>query len=258
MKATLILILLRHGQSEWNQKNLFTGWHDCGLTETGAEEAVQAGQLLASANLVPKIIHTSVLKRAVQTMDLAVEKLENSKNIPIKKSWRLNERHYGDLTGKDKRKAVKEFGEEQVHLWRRSYDIRPPDITPENPYAEGIQKDSRYADLGPNELPLGECLKDVTNRFLPYWEQTIGPDLIKHKTLLMVAHGNSLRALVKNLDQISDYDISELNIPTGIPLIYELNEKLKPIENKPIISRYIGDPEAVAQAAAQVKQQTAR
>lgn len=222
---THTLILLRHGESEWNAKNLFTGWVDVRLSQLGESEASKAGLLLAERGLLPDVLHTSLLRRAIHTSQLALDTCDRHW-IPVRRSWRLNERHYGALQGKDKRETLDKYGEEQFKLWRRSYDVPPPPIDDSDPYSQS--GDPRYADLG-DELPRTECLKDVVVRMLPYWSNAIVPDLQAGKVVLVTAHGNSLRALVKHLDGISDGDISELNIPTGIPLLYELDEKFSPI-----------------------------
>ena len=218
------LILLRHGESEWNAKNLFTGWVDVRLSTKGEAEAVRGGELLKEHNLLPDVVHTSLLRRAIQTANLALDKCERHW-IPVKRTWRLNERHYGALQGKDKAQTLAQYGEEQFKLWRRSFDVPPPAIDDADPFSQS--QDPRYADLG-NEMPKSECLKDVATRMLPYWEGSIVPDLQGGATVLVAAHGNSLRALVKHLDGISDSEIAELNIPTGIPLHYVLDENLKP------------------------------
>ena len=222
---TYTLILLRHGQSEWNEKNLFTGWYDVTLTEQGRAEATRGGKLLTEAGLAPAVLHTSLLKRAIITANLALESADLSW-IPVKRSWRLNERHYGALQGKDKAATLAEYGEEQFMEWRRSYDTPPPALADDSEFSQ--INDPRYANLG-DDAPRTECLKDVLVRMLPYWEDEIKPDLAAHKTVLVTAHGNSLRALVKHLDGISDEDIASLNIPTGIPLVYELNEDFTPV-----------------------------
>jgi len=222
---TYTLILLRHGESEWNAKNLFTGWVDVRLSEAGEREAGKAGILLNERKLLPDVLHTSLLRRAIHTSQLALDSCERHW-IPVRRSWRLNERHYGALQGKDKRQTLEQYGEEQFKLWRRSYDVPPPPIDDSDPYSQS--KDPRYAELG-DSIPRTECLKDVVARMLPYWSESIVPDLRTGKVILVTAHGNSLRALVKHLDGISDADISELNIPTGIPLLYKLNENLSPI-----------------------------
>ncbi|HZD21984.1 MAG TPA: 2,3-diphosphoglycerate-dependent phosphoglycerate mutase [Acidimicrobiia bacterium] len=235
------LILLRHGESEWNLANLFTGWTDVGLTEQGEAEAREAGRLMAEAGLKPDVMFTSVLKRATDTADLALEAAGWS-DIPTRRSWRLNERHYGDLQGLNKKETTQKFGADQVLAWRRSYDIRPPALAPDDP--RHPMQDELYADVHPYDLPATECLADVVDRMLPYWFSDIVPELEAGKTVLIVAHGNSLRALVKRLDDVSEEDIVGLNIPTGIPLVYELDDEMKPIS-----SGYLGDEEA-AQAAA--------
>ncbi len=222
---THTLILLRHGESEWNAKNLFTGWVDVRLSALGESEASKAGVLLTERGFLPDVVHTSLLRRAIHTSQLALDTCDRHW-IPVRRSWRLNERHYGALQGKDKRETLEEYGEEQFKLWRRSYDVPPPPIDDADPYSQS--RDIRYADLG-DEMPRTECLKDVVKRMMPYWSESIVPDLQSGKVVLVTAHGNSLRALVKHLDGISDADISELNIPTGIPLLYELNEQMMPI-----------------------------
>jgi 2,3-bisphosphoglycerate-dependent phosphoglycerate mutase len=221
---TFTLVLLRHGESDWNAKNLFTGWVDVALSDKGRQEAVHGGELLASSGLLPDVVHTSLLRRAISTAALALDTADRHW-IPVRRSWRLNERHYGALQGKDKKATLAEFGEEQFMTWRRSFDVPPPPIEPGSEFSQ--DGDPRYADLG-DELPATECLKDVIARFVPYWEQAIVPDLQAGKTVLVAAHGNSLRALVKHLDGISDDDIVGLNIPTGQPLAYRLDENLKP------------------------------
>lgn len=235
------LILLRHGQSDWNLENLFTGWTDVGLTPQGIMEARTAGRLMAEAGLVPDVLFTSVLSRATETADLAVREAGWGE-LPTRRSWRLNERHYGDLQGLDKKETAAKFGPDQVMAWRRSYDTPPPPLEPDDP--RHPSHDDRYADVDPEDLPATECLADVVARMLPYWFDEIVPVLREGKTPLIVAHGNSLRALVKHLDDIGDDQIVDLNIPTGIPLVYELDGNLRPIS-----SQYLGDPEA-AQAAA--------
>ena len=241
------LILLRHGESEWNAKNLFTGWVDVQLSETGEKEAKRGGELLKEHNLLPDIVHTSLLQRAIYTSELALGKAER-KWIPVKRSWRLNERHYGALQGKDKKETLEKYGAEQFQLWRRSYDVPPPPIDDNDKYSQS--NDPRYADIDGN-VPKTECLKDVVIRLLPYWEQAIVPDLKSGKTVLITAHGNSLRALVKHLDGISDSDIAELNIPTGIPLVYKLDENFVPLEKG---GTYL-DPDAAKAAITAVANQ---
>jgi 2,3-bisphosphoglycerate-dependent phosphoglycerate mutase len=230
------LILLRHGESEWNAKNLFTGWVDVALSDKGRAEATRGGQLLKEANLLPDVLHTSLLTRAINTADIALASA-GVVGIPIKRSWRLNERHYGALQGKDKAATLKEYGAEQFQLWRRSFDVPPPPIADDDQYSQ--KNDPKYANLdGP--LPKTECLKDVVARVIPYLNDEIKSDLVSGKVVLITAHGNSIRAIVKYLDDISDTDIAGVNIPTGIPLLYELNESFKPITKG---GRYL-DPEA--------------
>jgi 2,3-bisphosphoglycerate-dependent phosphoglycerate mutase len=241
------LILLRHGQSDWNEKNLFTGWVDVDLTETGRAEAARGGELLLEAGILPDVVYTSRLKRAITTANLALEKADRSW-IDVKRNWRLNERHYGALQGKDKAQTLAEFGEDQFMLWRRSYDTPPPALDDSSEFSQA--NDPRYADLG-DEMPRTECLKDVLERLLPYWLSDISADLKAGRTVLVAAHGNSLRAVVKHLDGISDADISALNIPTGIPLVYELDENLVPIKPG---GTYL-DAEAAAASIEAVKNQ---
>ena len=240
------LILLRHGESEWNALNLFTGWVDVSLSEKGKQEAARAGQLLKQANLLPTQLHTSLLRRAIATAQIALD-LADRHWIPVSRSWRLNERHYGALQGKDKKQTLDAYGEEQFMLWRRSFDVPPPPIDPTDKYSQA--NDPRYANIP--DLPLTECLKDVIARMLPYWEEAVIPQLKAGELVLITAHGNSLRALVKELDGISDSDIAELNIPTGIPLLYELDANFKPINPG---GTYL-DPAAAAAAAAKVANQ---
>ncbi|MFE2294221.1 phosphoglyceromutase [Streptomyces sp. NPDC059452] len=242
------LILLRHGESEWNAKNLFTGWVDVNLTEKGEKEAVRGGELLKDAGLLPDVLHTSLQRRAIRTAQLALESAERLW-IPVRRSWRLNERHYGALQGKDKAQTLAEFGEEQFMLWRRSYDTPPPPLARDDEYSQF--DDPRYADLPPELRPDTECLKDVVVRMLPHWFDSIVPDLLTGRTVLVAAHGNSLRGLVKHLDGISDEDISGLNIPTGIPLSYELDADFKPLKPG---GTYL-DPDAAKAAIEAVKNQ---
>ncbi len=244
----MTLVLLRHGQSDWNAENLFTGWWDADLSPLGEDEARRAGELLAAARLLPDVAHTSLQARAIRTTTLALEACGRSW-VPVRRSWRLNERHYGALTGKDKKQTVAEFGRDQVHVWRRSYDVPPPPMEPGSEF--DVATDPRYADLPPEVLPRSECLKDVLERALPYWADGIVPDLRAGKVVLVGAHGNSLRALVKHLDGIADADIAELNIPTGNPLVYELGDDLRPARPR----RYL-DPEAAAAGEEAVKAQT--
>ncbi|HWA65332.1 MAG TPA: phosphoglyceromutase [Mycobacteriales bacterium] len=220
------LVLLRHGESEWNSKNLFTGWVDVGLTDKGFAEAVRAGELLAEHGLLPDVLHTSVLKRAIVTAGNALVACDRQW-IPVRRSWRLNERHYGALQGKDKAQVRAEFGDDQFMVWRRSFDTPPPPLPDDDEFSQ--VGDPRYASLPPEIVPRTECLADVIARMLPYWYDAIVPDLRTGKTVLVVAHGNSLRAMVKHLDGISDKAIVELNIPTGIPLAYELDDQLRPL-----------------------------
>ena len=219
------LILLRHGESEWNAKNLFTGWVDVALSDKGRAEATRGGQLLKEANLLPDVLHTSLLTRAINTADIALASA-GVVGIPVKRSWRLNERHYGALQGKDKAATLKEYGAEQFQLWRRSFDVPPPPIADDDQYSQ--KNDPKYANLG-EPLPKTECLNDVVARVIPYLTNEINNDLVSGKVVLITAHGNSIRAIVKYLDNISDTDIAGVNIPTGIPLLYELNESFKPI-----------------------------
>ena len=245
---TATLILLRHGESEWNSKNLFAGWVDVNLNEKGIGEAKRGGDLLKSEGLLPDVVHTSVLRRTIQTANLALDGCDRHW-IPVRRHWRLNERHYGDLQGKDKAQTLAEYGEEQFMLWRRSYDTPPPPLSPDNTYTQ--VDDPRYAFLPSEARPLTECLKDVVIRMLPYWYDSIVPDLRAGNVTLVAAHGNSLRALVKHLDGISDEDIAGLNIPTGIPLLYELDDDLRPTTPG---GRYL-DPDAAAAAIEAVKNQ---
>jgi 2,3-bisphosphoglycerate-dependent phosphoglycerate mutase len=240
------LVLLRHGRSDWNDRNLFTGWVDADLSERGIEEARRSGELMHDAGIRPDVVHTSVLVRAIRTAWIALDTMGMTW-LPVQRSWRLNERHYGDLQGKDKKETADEFGAEQVKIWRRSYDIRPPDITPGSEF--DVSDDPRYRELPPHVVPRAECLKDTLERTLPYWEDAIVPDLRAGRVVLVAAHGNSLRALIKHLDGISDEDITELNIPTGNPLVYELDDSLNPVS-----SAYL-DPDAAAAGAAEVAAQ---
>ena len=244
---TYTLVLLRHGESVWNAKNLFTGWVDVDLSDKGRAEAVSGGEQLVAEGLLPDVVHTSVLRRAITTANLALDAADRHW-IPVRRHWRLNERHYGDLQGKDKKQTMEQFGEEQFMLWRRSYDVPPPPISADNQNSQA--GDTRYAGLG-SDMPETECLKDVVARMLPYWESDIKPDLRDGMMVLVAAHGNSLRALVKHLDEISDDDIAGLNIPTGMPLVYELDDAFQPVTRG---GRYL-DPEAAAAAAAAVANQ---
>jgi len=241
------LILLRHGNSVWNQENLFTGWVDVDLSDLGRQEAKRAGELLAESGLKPDLLYTSRLKRAINTANIALDAAERSW-IDVKRDWRLNERHYGALQGKDKAQTLAEYGPEQFQIWRRSFDVPPPPIDDNDQYSQA--HDERYAGLGA-ALPKTECLKDVLIRMMPLWENEISKDLIAGKTVLVTAHGNSLRALVKHLDAVSDDEIAELNIPTGIPLVYKLDANFKPLVPG---GEYL-DPEAAAAGAAAVANQ---
>lgn len=242
---TYKLVLLRHGQSEWNEKNLFTGWVDVNLTDKGRAEAQRGGELLKERGILPNIVHTSLQRRAINTANIALDAADRLW-IPVKRTWRLNERHYGALQGKNKSEIREEYGDEKFMTWRRSYDVPPPPLDDNDPYSQA--NDPRYADV--ENAPRTECLKDVLGRMLPYWESDIKPDLAEGKTVLVAAHGNSLRSLVKHLENISDEDIAGLNIPTGIPLYYELDENFKPV--KP--GEYL-DPEAAKDAIAAVANQ---
>lgn len=241
------LVLVRHGQSEWNEKNLFTGWVDVRLSEIGQKEAKRAGELIKEANIDVDVLYTSKLSRAIQTANLALDAADQL-YVPVKRSWRLNERHYGALQGKDKAQTLEEYGAEQFQTWRRSFDIPPPPIEDDSKFSQ--TGDVRYRDIDPAVVPKTESLKLVIDRLLPYYQDEIAGDLLLGKTVLIAAHGNSLRALVKHLDNISDEDIAGLNIPTGIPLVYELDDALKP--TKPA---YYLDPEAAAAGAAAVANQ---
>jgi 2,3-bisphosphoglycerate-dependent phosphoglycerate mutase len=246
MSEPYTLVLLRHGNSDWNQKNLFTGWVDVRLSDQGVAEAKRAGDLLLEAGIEADVLYTSVLTRAIQTANLALE-VADRLWIPVKRSWRLNERHYGALQGKDKAQTLAEYGQEQFMTWRRSFDVPPPPIDSDDEYSQA--NDPRYVGID-GDIPATECLKDVIDRMLPYWESDITVDLAAGRTVLVTAHGNSLRALVKHLDGISDDEISELNIPTGIPLVYKLDADFRPIEP----GQYL-DPEAAAAGAAAVAAQ---
>ncbi len=239
--------MLRHGESTWNLENLFTGWTDVPLSERGAGEAVAAGRLMREAGLRPAVVHESVLLRAIRTTQLALGEMEMAW-VPVRRSWRLNERHYGALQGLNKQQTAERYGEDQVKLWRRSYDVRPPDLEPDD--ERHPSHDPRYADLPPELLPSAECLADVVDRMLPYWYDAIVPDLLALPCVLVSAHGNSLRALVKHLDGLSEREVVELNIPTGVPRVYELDSDLRPKA-----SRYLGDPQDVARREAEVRAQ---
>jgi 2,3-bisphosphoglycerate-dependent phosphoglycerate mutase len=242
------LVLLRHGESVWNRENRFTGWTDVDLSERGQQEAQEAGRLLKEGGYVFDTAFTSVLKRAIRTLWYSLDALDLMW-IPVEKDWRLNERHYGALQGLNKAETAHKHGDDQVKIWRRSYDIPPPPLTPDD--ERHPSRDPRYVSLDPNVLPLTESLKDTVARFLPYWHQAIAPTIVAGRRVIIAAHGNSLRALVKYLDDVSEADILELNIPTGIPLVYELDDSLRPLRHY-----YLGDPAAAAAAAARVAAQT--
>jgi 2,3-bisphosphoglycerate-dependent phosphoglycerate mutase len=244
------IVLLRHGESTWNKENRFTGWTDVDLSDRGRDEAREAGRLLKEGGYAFDIAYTSVLKRAIRTLWIALDGID-AMWLPVEKSWRLNERHYGALQGLNKAETTAKHGEAQVKIWRRSYDIPPPPLTADDP--RHSSKDPRYTSLKPGEIPLTESLKDTVARFLPYWHETIAPAITSGRRVLIAAHGNSLRALVKYLDDIGEATITELNIPTGIPLVYELDDRLKPLKHY-----YLGDPEAAKAAAAKVAAQTSQ
>ena len=244
------LVLVRHGQSTWNLENLFTGWTDVDLTPLGREEARQAGLELKREGLLPDVVFTSVLKRAIRTEWIMLDEMD-LQWLPVERTWRLNERHYGALQGLNKAQTVERHGEAQVLIWRRSYDIPPPPLSADDPRHPGF--DPRYREVAAADLPATESLKDTLARVLPYWEERVAPELLRGRQVLIVAHGNSLRALVKMLDGLSEQAIVELNIPTGVPLLYELDDALKPRS-----SRYLGDAEAIRAAAEAVKRQTQR
>lgn len=250
------LVLLRHGQSLWNAENRFTGWYDTDLSELGRAEAAAAGAALVDAGVLPGILHTSLLTRAIRTAELALAAADRSW-IPVRRHWRLNERHYGDLTGANKAETTERFGADQVKVWRRSYDVPPPPIAADN--AWNPNDDPRYADLAPEVVPASECLADVVDRMLPWFHDAIVGDLDRYGTVLVVAHGNSIRALVKHLDGIADDAITGVEIPTGVPLVYELGADRRPTEAKDVLARALGDPAEIAAAAEAVAQQaTAR
>lgn len=242
------LTIVRHGQSTWNLENLFTGWTDVDLTPQGEEEARTAGRLMAAEGVAPAILHTSLQVRAIRTAELALWEMDRSW-LPVRRNWRLNERHYGALQGMNKAETAAEHGEEQVHVWRRSYDTPPPALSISDERHPIF--DARYADLAPEQLPATECLKDVVTRMLPYWYDSIVPDLREKGSVLVVAHGNSLRALVKHLEGISDDTIPDLNIPTGVPRVYEIGADMRPVSD----GRYLGDADEIAAAAAAVANQ---
>lgn len=241
------IVLLRHGESVWNKENLFSGWTDIDLSEQGVVEAHRAGQLLKAEGFIFDVAFTSVLKRAIRTLWITLDELDQMW-IPVHHSWRLNERHYGALQGLNKAETAAKYGDAQVKIWRRSYDIQPPALERDDPRWPG--RDPRYASLDPQDVPTTECLKDTVARFLPYWRETIAPTVEAGKRVMIAAHGNSLRALVKYLDNVSDEEIVELNIPTGVPLVYELDQDLKPIKHY-----YLGDPEEIRKAQEAVAMQ---
>ncbi len=250
MSATLVLV--RHGQSVWNQANLFTGWEDADLSELGRQEAAQAGRDLAEAGIAPTVVHTSLQTRAIRTAYIALDEIGRLW-LPVRRSWRLNERHYGALQGQDKKAAAAEHGLEQVKIWRRSYDVPPPALSPDDP--RHPSNDPRYAGLPPEVLPSAECLKDVLVRMLPWWQDAIAADLAAGEVVLVAAHGNSLRALVKHLDGIADDEISGVEIPTGRPILYDLDDELRPVDRKPLLDRIVGDVAAAREAAEAVARQ---
>lgn len=256
---TYRLVLLRHGQSVWNQEGRFTGWVDVALSPQGEAEAEAAGPLMADAGVLPDVVHTSLQRRAINTANLALDAMDRAW-IPVRRSWRLNERHYGVLQGQDKKETTARFGAEQVHIWRRSYDVPPDPVDRASEYHPA--NDVRYAALDPEMLPASECLRDVVVRILPYWEDEIVADLGRGQTVLIAAHGNSLRALVKHLEGIADADIAGLDIPTGVPLVYELDPRFQPVGDAAteagalrLRGRYLGDPAAVKAAAEAVARQ---
>jgi 2,3-bisphosphoglycerate-dependent phosphoglycerate mutase len=249
------LVLLRHGESTWNEANLFTGWFDAPLTARGEQEAVSAGRSLRDAGILPGVVHTSLQTRAIRTAELALAELDRAW-IPVRRHWRLNERHYGDLQGRDKAETAEKYGLDQVQVWRRSYDVPPPPLDPGDD--RSAHRDLRYAALPPEVIPASECLKDVVARMLPYWFDGIVPDLRAGHVVLVAAHGNSLRALVKHLQGISDEEIPGLNIPTGQPLVYDLDEHLHPLEDEPVEQRYLADPEQIRRQAAAVAEQASK
>jgi 2,3-bisphosphoglycerate-dependent phosphoglycerate mutase len=241
------LVLLRHGQSTWNLENLFTGWYDAPLSELGVTEAKEAGRLMQAAGIAPTVLHTSVLVRAIQTADIALAEMQRTW-IPVRRSWRLNERHYGALQGLNKKQTSDKYGEEKVKVWRRSYDVRPPALETDD--ERHPSHDPRYAALPPELLPSAECLKDVVERMLPYWYDAIVPDLLRESCVLVSAHGNSLRALVMHLERLTEQQVVDLDIPTGVPRVYELRPDFTPRSSK-----YLGDPQEIERRAAAVRAQ---
>jgi 2,3-bisphosphoglycerate-dependent phosphoglycerate mutase len=246
------LVLLRHGESEWNLKNLFTGWYDSDLSARGEAQAVEGGRLMAERGVLPDVVHTSVLIRAIRTAELVLREMDRAW-IPVRRHWRLNERHYGDLQGLNKKETADRYGADQVKVWRRAYDVPPPAMAPDD--ERNVRNDPRYAGLPPEVVPDTECLADVVDRMLPYWYDAIVPDLATGRVVLVAAHGNSLRALVKHLSRLSDHDVVELNIPTGEPLVYELGDDYRPLDDTPIDERYLRSPEEIRAAADAVARQ---
>jgi 2,3-bisphosphoglycerate-dependent phosphoglycerate mutase len=246
------LVLLRHGESEWNLENLFTGWYDSELTPKGEAQAAAGGALLAARGVLPDVVHTSVLVRAIRTAEIALREADRTW-VPVRRHWRLNERHYGDLQGLNKAETTERHGADKVKVWRRSYDVPPPPLAPGD--ERSAAHDPRYADLPPELIPASECLADVVARMLPYWYDAIVPDLVAGHVTLVAAHGNSLRALVKHLDGIADDEIAGLDIPTGEPLVYELGDDLRPIEVKPVLERYLRSADEIRAAAEAVARQ---
>ena len=249
---TSTLVLLRHGQSTWNLENLFTGWYDADLTDQGRAEASAAGPAMATAGVAPTVVHTSMQTRAIRTANLALDGMDRLW-VPVRRSWRLNERHYGALQGMDKKETTEKYGKDQVFEWRRSYDVPPPKLELDDPRHPRFEE--RYASLPADVLPASECLADVVDRMLPYWYDGIVPDLRAGHTVLVVAHGNSLRALIKHLDAISDADIADVNLPTGVPIRYELDDAMVPTKRLALTDRYLGDAEAAKAAAEAVARQ---
>ncbi|XP_068623279.1 phosphoglycerate mutase 1 [Battus philenor] len=251
MAAKYKIVMIRHGESEWNQKNLFCGWYDADLSDKGREEAIAAGKALKAEGYQFDIAHTSVLKRAQITLNSILNEI-GQPELPVQKTWRLNERHYGGLTGLNKAETAAKYGEQQVQIWRRSFDIPPPPMEKDHPYYETIVKDARYAgDPKPEEFPMFESLKLTIERTLPYWNSVIVPQIKEGKNIIIAAHGNSLRGIVKHLDNLSDAAIMELNLPTGIPFVYELDENMKPVDSMV----FLGDEETVKKAMAAVAAQ---
>jgi 2,3-bisphosphoglycerate-dependent phosphoglycerate mutase len=246
------LVLLRHGESEWNLKNLFTGWYDCDLSPKGEAEAAAGGRLMLEKGVLPQVLHTSLLVRAVHTAEIALREMGRTW-VPVRRHWRLNERHYGDLQGLNKAETAERFGIDQVKVWRRSYDVPPPPLDPAD--ERSARNDPRYADLPPEVVPDTECLKDVVERMLPYWYDAIVPDLAGGRVVLVAAHGNSLRALVKHLQGLTDDQVVELNIPTGEPLVYELGSDFSPVDARPVEERYLRSPDEIRAAAEAVARQ---